>query len=102
METIIKAADFLDLLKNEGLVIVSKKELEKLNSENLLQIRKDLMRKKWITISQVLKMELLPVKTKTSIERWIKDGTIKQEEVTKKQNGIILINANFLNRLGYV
>lgn len=102
METIIKAADFLDLLKNEGLVIVSKKELEKLNSENLLQIRKDLMRKKWITISQVLKMELLPVKTKTSIERWIKDGIIKQEEVTKKQNGIILINANFLNRLGYV
>lgn len=102
METIIKAADFLDLLKNEGLVIISKKELEKLNSENLLQIRKDLMRKKWITISQVLKMKLLPVKTKTSIERWIKDGTIKQEEVTKKANGIILINANFLNRLGYV
>ena len=78
MEAIINASDFIDLLKKEGLVIVSKSFLESNSEKSLIQKRLDLLAKKSLTIKELLDLQLLPVKSKQAIRKWIEKGTIKK------------------------
>lgn len=102
MESVIKASDFMKFMKKEGLVIVSKSELEKMAKIDLYQKRKDLLSRTWLTLREILMLELLPVKSKTSLERWIESGTFLPTEVSKNKNNQTIILTSSLSRLGYV
>jgi len=101
MNQFINTSEFISQLKKQGLVIVYKSDLEKITKTDLWQKRKDLLNRNWLTLKEILALELLPVKTKTSLERWIQNGTFLKNEVSKntKQQTIILTKS--LYRLGY-
>lgn len=102
MESVIKASEFMKFMKKEGLVIVSKSELEKMAKIDLYQKRKDLLSRTWLTLREILMLELLPVKSKTSLERWIEQGTFLPSEVSKNKSNQTIILTSSLSRLGYV
>lgn len=102
MENVIKASEFAKYLKKEGLVIVSKSELERLVGVKLNQRRKDLLRKPYLTLREILMLELLPVKSKTTLDRWIKSGRFLQKEVGVNDKNQTIIVTTALERLGYV
>ena len=102
MENLIKASDFVKHLKQEGLVIISLKELDQISNRALLQKRNDLLKKKFLKISELLALKLLPVKTSQGIRHWINEGKIKPTELMKLDNGVIKISTSFLIRAGYV
>lgn len=101
MNQFINTSEFISQLKKEGLVIVSIAELEKISNVEKQQKRKDLLKRNWLTLREILLLDLLPVKTKTSLERWIQNGTFKQSEVSKNNKEQTIILTSSLYRLGY-
>lgn len=102
MTQLIDTKEFIQCLKNEGLVIISQKELDRISVKKLMVKRDDLLSKKSLTLKEILSLEILPVKSKQALRTWIKDGKILQKEVTVLDSGIIKIQTSFLYRLGYV
>lgn len=102
MDQFINTSEFISQLKKQGLVIVSISELEKISNVGKNQKRKDLLRRNWLTLKEILSLELLPVKTKTSLERWIQNGTFRNSEVSKNTKNQTIILTSSLIRLGYV
>lgn len=102
MNAVIKAADFANYLHEQGLVIVSKVELERMAKIEMNQKRKDLLSRNYLKLAEILKLELLPVKSKRSLERWIENGTFLPSEVSKNRLGQTIILTSSLYRLGYV
>lgn len=102
MNAVIKAADFADYLHEQGLIIVSKVELERMAKIEVNQKRKDLLSRNNLKLAEILKLELLPVKSKRSLERWIENGTFLPSEVSKNRLGQTIILTSSLYRLGYV
>lgn len=102
METVIKTAEFVNYLKKEGLVIVSKAELERIGNTEKALMRKDMLSRKFLKLTEVLKLELLPVKSKRSLERWIENGVFLPSEVSKNAYNQTIILTSSLIRLGYV
>ena len=102
METVIKTAEFVNYLKKEGLVIVSKAELERIGNTEKALMRKDMLSRKFLKLTEVLKLELLPVKSKCSLERWIENGVFLPSEVSKNAYNQTIILTSSLIRLGYV
>ncbi len=101
MESLIKAADFANYLEKRGLIIVSKVELERMAKIEINQKRKDLLSRKFLKLKEILELELLPVKSKTTLERWIDNGTFLPSEVSKNAIGQTIILTSSLYRLGY-
>lgn len=102
MNAVIKAVDFADYLHKQGLIIVSKVELERMAKIEVNQKRKDLLSRNHLKLTEILKLELLPVKSKRSLERWIENGTFLPSEVSKNRLGQTIILTSSLYRLGYV
>lgn len=102
METVIKTAEFVNYLKKEGLVIVSKAELERIGNTEKALMRKDMLSRKFLKLTEILKLELLPVKSKRSLERWIENGVFLPSEVSKNAYNQTIILTSSLIRLGYV
>lgn len=102
MDQFIKASDFANYLKKEGLVIVSKAELERIGNTEKALMRKDMLSRKFLKLTEVLKLELLPVKSKRSLERWIENGVFLPSEVSKNAYNQTIILTSSLIRLGYV
>lgn len=101
MDQFINTSEFISQLKKQGLVIVSISELEKISNVDKNQKRKDLLRRKWLTFKELLMLELLPVKTRTTLERWVQNGTFKQSEVSKNNKNQTIVLTSSLYRLGY-
>lgn len=102
MNQYINTSEFMSHLKKQGLVIVSKNELEKMAKTDLFQKRRDLLSKRFLTLKEVLSLELLPVKTKTSLERWIKESVFLPSEVSRNNRNFVIVATSSLKRLGYV
>lgn len=102
MNQFINTSEFISQLKKEGLVIVSIAELEKISNVEKQQKRKDLLKRNWLTLREILLLDLLPVKTKTSLERWVQNGTFRVSEVSKNNKEQTIILTSSLIRLGYV
>ena len=101
MNQFINTSEFISQLKKQGLVIVSISELEKISNVDKAQKRKDLLRRNWLTLKEIISLELLPVKTKTSLERWVQNGTFLKSEVSKNNKQQTIILTKSLYRLGY-
>lgn len=101
MDQFIKTSEFISQLKKQGLVIVSISELEKIAKVDKSLKRRDLLNRKWLTLRELLMLELLPVKTKTTLERWIQNGTFLSTEISKNNKNQTIVLTSSLNRLGY-
>ena len=94
MEGTVNIADFINTLKNEGLIIVSREDYEhKINFKEvrLRNFQKKLLEKDSLTIKEIVKGELLPVKTRQSINNWIDKGYFQDDMVFKGPDGLIRI-----------
>lgn len=95
----INADEFLESLKLKGLVIVSAREYEATKDID----RRRMMKKKALTLKEIVDFKLLPVRSKKGVESWIHRGKIKPDEViresTGKQRFLVLTSA--IRRLGY-
>lgn len=102
MNSFINATEFINHLKEHNLVIVSKTELDRISVVKLQQKRSDLLKKKSLTLSELLKLELLPVTSKQALRKWIENEKIKPNEILHTSEGVIKVKVSFLERLGYV
>jgi hypothetical protein len=95
----INANDFIDSLHSKGLIIVSAREYEATKDID----RRRVMKKKAITLKEIIDFKLLPVKSKKGVENWIKLGKIKSTETYREATGNnrIMVLTSAIRRLGY-
>lgn len=96
----INAAEFVQHLKAEGLVLVNASELAELKMLELQDKRRRYLRQPALTFKQILDAKLLPVTSKKGIESMIDRGNIKQDEVLRPKGGTRKILTSALKRLG--
>jgi hypothetical protein len=94
----INTSEFIEFLKKENLIIVSATEFEL----NNVLIRKKLLKKKALSLKEIIDGKFFPIKdTKTLID-WIERGKILKVEWYQEQTGRkrIMILTQALKRLG--
>jgi hypothetical protein len=97
-QKLIEVDVFIEFLKKENLIIVSATEFEL----NNVLIRKKLLKKKALSLKEIIEGKFFPIKdTKTLID-WIERGKILKTEWYQEQNGRkrIMILTQALTRLG--
>lgn len=99
MSATIKISEFMDHLKANDLVIVSRKDLLDSARIDLDLKRYDLLQKKDISIKEIVDAKFLPVTTKAGVRNWITDGRFKELEVFKNTAGQIRILTSAIKRL---
>lgn len=95
----INANDFIQTLKDQGLVIVSIKDFE---SGKEIE-RNRLMRRKALSLSEIVKAKLLPLETTKGVNDWIISGKIKANEWYQEAAGYkrVMVLTAAIKRLGY-
>lgn len=83
---LIDIAEFMNHLKAEGLVIVRADEIGVSAHIHLADFRKRMMKKKSISFSDVLKMQVLPVKTVNGLASWV-ERNLKPDETYQETKG---------------
>jgi hypothetical protein len=101
MSEFINVTDFINHLKQHDLVIVSRSELLNSSKIELDLKRRDFLKKKDLSIKDVIDAKFLPVGTKNGVRNWIAEGKIKEGEVYKNSVGQIRILTSAIKRLGY-
>jgi hypothetical protein len=81
--TLISAAEFMDMLKTNGLVIVSMAEHEAAKD----YAQKRALRKKSLSCKEIADLELLGTIGKKTIQRWVETGKIKAHEWYRESGG---------------
>lgn len=102
MEQFVNIRELMDHMKQNDLVIVSRKDLLNSSKIELDLLRRDLMKKKDLSIKQIIDAKLLPITTKSGIRNWISVGKFKEDEVYRTRVGEIRILTSAIKRLGYV
>lgn len=93
---LIDVAEFIQHLKNEGLVIVRADEIGAHAHIELNDFRRRMMKKKSISFSEVLKMKVLPVTTANGLASWIERNLNPSEtyqETKGKKRRMIMVSA---------
>jgi hypothetical protein len=95
----INASEFIETLKQQGLVIVSAKEFQ---ANNEIE-RNRLMRRKSLALSEIVNANLLPLKTVKGVNDWIISGKIKEGEWYQETSGYkrVMVLTQAIKRLGY-
>jgi len=99
MENYINATEFIEMLKAQGLVIVSVKEYEATKD----MACKKLMRRKALSVAEIASHKLLPIGNKKTVNDWILSGKIKPEETYREESGKkkVMVLTSAIVRLGY-
>jgi hypothetical protein len=95
----INANDFIESLHSKGLIIVSAREFEASKDID----RRRIMKKKSLTLKEIVDFKLLGLKSKKGVESWINRGKIKPDETLREATGKrrILVLTSAIRRLGY-
>jgi hypothetical protein len=98
-DTYINANDFMAMLKANNLLIVSATEFE----ANAAMKRQRLMRRKAISLKEIVDANFFPIKVTKTLIDWIENGKIKPTEYFKESTGKnrIFILTSTIKRLGY-
>lgn len=94
---LISVDDFMQHLKHNNLIIVPKDTWCK--DADLRVLKSKMLRKKALTIQQIVKAELLPVTTRNSVVNWINNQTILPTETFESSNGVTMILTTAVIRL---
>ena len=91
--------DFMSVLQERGLLIVSAAEFEV--GKNLK--RKQLMKRKALSLKEIIDHKLLPIGSKEGLNKWVRNGKIKPDETYVESEGMkrIMILTSAIKRLGY-
>jgi hypothetical protein len=100
-QKLIDVNEFMQLLQDKNLVIVSSAEFEAGNILKLEAKRKQYLKRTSLTFKEVLELKLLPITSKQGIENWIATGKIKSDEVFVSSSGKRMILVSALKRLEY-
>lgn len=97
--TYIDANDFIETLLAKGLVIVSVKEFEAGKDIE----RRKLMRRKSLSLTEIVRAKLLPLATVKGVMDWIHSGKIKEGEWYQEASGYkkVMVLTAAIKRLGY-
>jgi hypothetical protein len=95
----INANDFIETLKQQGLVIVSVNEFE----SGKALVRQKLMKRPALSLVEIVRHRLLPLGNPKSVLHWTNSGKIKPNEWYQEQEGRkrIMILTSAIRRLGY-
>lgn len=94
---VIDIQDFMSRLKSEGLIIVPKDEYMASAKVNALQ--KKYLKRRALTIQEILNAEFWPVTSRNSIVNWIKSGKIRVNEHYQSSAGTVMILTTAVQRL---
>jgi len=96
---LVDVNDFMNALQERGLLIVSAAEFEV--GKNLK--RKRLMKRKALSLKEIIDHNLLPIKSKEGLNKWVRNGKIKPDETYVESEGMkrIMILTSAIKRLGY-
>lgn len=99
----INAAEFMQYLQAEGLVLVKASELVQAQDYKLARRRQQAFKKTWLTVREVLNLELGGIpKSRQGFMDWARKN-LKQNElfVPEKQGAKAKIHTSGLKRLGF-
>lgn len=102
MEGLVKISELVDYMKANNLVIVSKSEFAAVTDEDLNLLRARMLKKRSVTIIEIVQAKLLPLNSKQGVLHWIRNGIIKPDEVYKDKVGKLYVLTSAIKRLGYV
>jgi len=94
MSELIDIQAFVNYLRENDLVIVSRRMIEKKRPDV-----KWLLKRKSVSINELARSGILPVKTKQSVRNWIDAGKIRPDAVFKDKNGKLRIANAEIKRL---
>lgn len=100
---VVAVTDFLNHLKENGLVLGKAEEFIG-NLEFDLQVKRaNLRKKKAVTLKEILDAKIIKQTSKRTLNRWIENGTIREPETYKcAKTNQIMIMTEALKRLGYL
>lgn len=94
---VVAISEFMNFLKQNDLVIVSASEFQANKQVELSVLRSRLLKKKAVTVSQIVQAQLLPYSTKQGVRHWmeknLKEGVHWYQEVKGQKRIMILIEA---------
>ena len=95
--TVIEIESFMAHLKREGLVIVPKDDF--MADAKIRGLQKKYLKRKSLTIQEILNAEFWSVTSRNSVVNWIKNGTIRPNEHYKSSAGVVMIQTTAVIRL---
>ncbi len=102
MQGYISISDFMQHLRENGLVIASAAELEASRLVALREAQRKLMRKTAISFADVIKAGFVPgITTNQGLIHWVKAGKFLKGETYQEKNSRWMVLTSALRRLGY-
>lgn len=100
---VIPVKDFLNHLKENGLVIGKASDFVANRTFDLQVKRSNLKKKKAVTLKEILDAKIISQTSKRTINRWIESGKIHEGEWYKcaKTNRVMILTSALV-RLGYL
>jgi hypothetical protein len=84
------------------LIIVKAKDVALHREVALEKQRQKLLKQTWLTYAQVLKLEMLPINSKSGLENWVKNKTIREAAVATDGRGVRRILTSEIKRLANI
>lgn len=95
---VINIKEFMQHLKDEGLVIVRADEIGLVGESKLNDFRRRMMRRNAISFSDFLKMKLIPITTRNGLQSWAEKNLKENEFYKGTAKRMIMTSA--ITRLG--
>ena len=93
----IEASEFMQLLRENGLVIVHHGELE----ANAEIKRQQLLKRKYLSFSEIINAKFFPIKDTNTLRRWCIDGKFGKDGFYQLNNGQFRIVTIALKKVLY-
>lgn len=99
MSSYIKVDELIQHLKANDLVLVKRSELVNHVEVDIKLVQAQALQKKALSPTEIVKCQLLPIRSRAGVFTWIKSGRIFEHEVYKKENGEVRILTSAIKRL---
>lgn len=74
-------------LQDNGLMVVDVKMVREIEEVKHARYLAKMWRKEWLTPGEIIKMDVLKIKSTEQVRRWCENGTIRKFEYKKTTNG---------------
>jgi hypothetical protein len=99
MEGFVSIKEFMDHLKVNDLVIVKRGELLDSTRINLELMQAEFLKRKHLSCGEIVKAQLLPLKSDEGVRHWIKNGRICEDEYYYTTTNRLRILTSAIKRL---
>jgi len=99
MEGVVSVQEFMDHLRLNDLVIVKRGELLDSTKINLELMQANFLKRKHLSCGEIVKAQLLPLKSDEGVRHWIKSERIAKDEYFYTNSGRLRILVTAIKRL---